>query len=224
LARLLDRLRSYGFVSIRRDPAADALLIEAERFRARVEMPPGVTVVGALERITPVARDADLSLRFHLAAVDMRSVAAVCRQMPALGLATPENAPGLWLVLQAGIVVVYARSFDGNAALGGRWRPEGEEERVLHQALLDGRSAIFAHADHTPHRAGLYMDGEMSINEVGIHPEELPNVAAMCEAQAARFQAEADRLLASIQDVLVPSGSQSEIFGTLPPSPAADDE
>lgn len=220
LEATIQRLGAYGYRAIRQDAGGDALLLEAERFRARVTIQSGETLLATLERVVQVAQDADLSLRLHLAALDMVSVGTTCRVMLTDGLATPEKNPPLWRLLQAGIVVVYVRPFNGRAALGGRWRPERDDWRVLHDALLEGRDKIFAHADHTPHRAALYLEGELSIVEPGIHPEKLPNLRAMCEAQAARFQAEADRLLASVNDVLVPSGSLSETFDTTPLSAA----
>lgn len=214
------RLAAYGYLSIRSDTGGAALLLEAERARAIVTIRPGETVLATLERVVQAASDGDHAIRFHFAALDMHSVATTCRQMVSNNLATPEQNPPLWRLLQAGIHVVYARPFSGNAEIGGRWRPEGEEQRVLHDELLKGRSKIFAHANHTPHRAALYLEGVLNLVEPGIHPDVLPDVAAMCETQAARFQTEADRLLASVSAVLVPSGSLSETFGTQPPSSA----
>jgi hypothetical protein len=123
----------------------------------------------------------------------------------------------MWRLLQTGIVVTYARSFDGKAKLGGRWRPTDEEQRRLHNGIIGGRGEMLAHADNTPHRAALYIGGELNIVEPGLHPEVLSDMATMCEVQAERFETEANRLLESIKDVLVPSGSLSEAFGTLRP-------
>ncbi len=107
-------------------------------------------------------------------------------------------------VIETGMVATYARPYiqSSEAGLGKKWWPKGEEDRKLHDQLVELRSEYHVHADHT---------AERRLENLGILYEDesrprwteswsrLPNwklreVEALSTRQAALFEAEAARL------------------------------
>jgi hypothetical protein len=170
-------------------------------------------IASALKALLDHIRLPYLYLRLRLAADDMASV-----NTAALELARYRHRPGspgpvghnpygrVEDVLEAGLVVVYARSFTGNASLGRKWQPEIPEDRDLHERLLVARDVLHAHADHTAYRS--VVDPQEVLGNVKVSPmvahERMPGdilraIAALCERQQLRFEAEAARVYAAFR-------------------------
>lgn len=177
--------------------------------RLRIDESGEAAVTAAVHTLVDRLEIADQWMRLGLAATDMESVAAAAAALaphrPAPGSAEePLHNPFAPVddILDVGLVVTYARSFTGKAELGSKWRPPAGPDRDLHQALIAARSRVYAHADHTAHRS--IIDTSRLLGEEGepvfgvahtrISGETLRRLAAMCEAQAARFAVAAAEL------------------------------
>jgi len=78
---------------------------------------------------------------------------------------------------------------------------------------MEARRHIYVHADHTAYRAIWHAPGGKPVlTEIALIAEVLVKITSMCLTQAARFDAEANRLYPEFEGALVPSGSQSSIF------------
>jgi len=167
-------------------------------------------IAAAIDRLADEIRVPDLYVRLRLAAADMALVSTAATQ-----LAQHRHRPGspepvghnpyapIEPVLEAGIVVVYARNFTGGAALGRRWRPTSEEDRTLHKLLMVARSAVHAHADHTAYRSIVDTTAMLGMMESGptfgvthsqMSADTLREIAALCDRQRDRFDAKARAL------------------------------
>jgi hypothetical protein len=167
-------------------------------------------IVTALNELSRGAATYEQLRRMHIALTDMELVAIAARE-----LARHRHTPGdedaevghdpYWQVseiLEAGLVVVYARSFTGKAKLGGRWRPQGDEDLELHNGLLEARGRVHAHADFVSERTLINttemfdMEGPPVYAEARTHMsrEELEAIAVLCDKQRDRFYVEAGRL------------------------------
>lgn len=219
--KITGRLRSFGVASLdhegsESDPSA--LMFRTPRFRGRAplnqarEQPVTAALASLIEELSVI----DAFVRLRLAASDMETVAhcardvARYRHVPGADGPVPHNPYAVVEdVLEAGLVVVYARSFTGDASLGKRWRPEGEDDVPLHDALMAARSHIHAHADHTAHRslvdtnALLGGDGPASfgVAVTRISAEVLERIADMCARQEERFRLAGDELEADVQRI-----------------------
>jgi len=151
----------------------------------------------------------DLLTRLHIASTDMELVGGAARELGRYrhvigGADSPVHDPHALVtdVAEVGIVVMYARSFTGRAALGNRWKPKDPEQLALHNALVMARSSDHAHADFTPARrlvdtnAMLGGDGPPIYAEqrARFSKEQLLAIAELCEAQGARFYIAAGEL------------------------------
>jgi hypothetical protein len=159
-------------------------------------------VATAIEDLAEGLARFDLLTRLHIAMTDMDLIATTARELaryrhPIGGDEEPVHSP-YTLVEQAaevGLVVMYARSFTGDAKLGDQWRPEDKGDRQLHRRLLDLRHQVHAHADFTDARtlvdttSMLGGDGPPIYAEVRaqLSRQELTAIAELCERQFARF-------------------------------------
>ena len=221
VARLLRPFARAGFTGLKLDSSGRQLLLVAPRYRVKIRLDPDpAPVTAALTRHVPTVRAMDHWTRFTWAAYDMNGVATAAQ---ALAPHRPDES-GTMPATQnpyrdveratlVGLVALYARPFTGRAGLGAKWWPEDEEELALHKSLMEARRHIYVHADHTAYRAIWHAPGERPVlTEIALIAEVLVKIASMCLTQAARFDAEANRLYPEFEGVLVPSGSQSPLF------------
>jgi hypothetical protein len=156
----------------------------------------------ALDRLVDELQTFDKIVRLRLAAKDLELAAHA-----ASGLIEAADYRGsarvYERVIETGMVVTYARPFlpSNEAGLGGRWRPTDENERALHDELVDLRGEYHAHASHTPQRrleimSGFFESGPPILAEswTKLPVEKLLLLKEMASRQAERFADEADRL------------------------------
>ena len=139
----------------------------------------------------------------------MSLVAEAARQLAQYGFdpgsrAGPVHSPFAVVeeVMEVGLVVMYARSFTGNARLGESWRPTDAAGRALHQALIDARNGMYAHADWTNSRTLVDTNAMLGIAGPPVLAEQrsrtskgrLVEIADLAERQSARFLEAAGRL------------------------------
>jgi hypothetical protein len=218
----LGRLRQGGAVEVyvarQTDPGAllpistaeqeqgpPVIVVRARRFIAseRIDRQESRTPVrDALDRLVREFQAFDRIARFRFAARDMELASQA-----ADGLIEAEagrgSARAFQRVIETGMVVTYARPFlpSNEAGLPKGWWPTDEEERRLHDELIDLRGEYHAHATHTPQRRLEIMHGftesgrpilAESWTELPVWKLELLNRIAT--QQAERFKAEAERL------------------------------
>lgn len=189
----------------------DAIATRGPRFQCRVAITHSSAKPTTHAMVTLVEALAELDdyVRLRLAAADMESVAfcaselAKYRHVPgSLGPVPHSPWASVEDLLEVALVVVYCRSFTGDARLRDSWLPPAGEDRRLHDALMTRRSHVDAHADHTAHRslvdttAVLGGDGppELALAWTQSSAQGLRSVAEMCERQRVRFAAAADEM------------------------------
>jgi len=180
-----------------------AIVVKGRRVVATDEIDWQNGFAKSLDRVVSLTTGFDKVGRFRFAATDMRLAADSAR---ALIAAEDEDGPARMFdrVLETGTVVTYARPFlDSNEApLGQTWWPNDEDDRRLHNEILELRHEYHAHAAHTSRRR--------LENVNWLHPraqrpmwaeswETLPthklrSLIDLAERQARDFAAEADRL------------------------------
>lgn len=158
----------------------------------------------ALEELVAALADYDRIARFQFAASDMELVAHAAEGLIEAREHRDRQAPARLFerVIETGMVVTYARPFLQNQpGLGGRWRPEDEAGRALHEELVALRGEYHAHAEHTRHRGLEMMPGPTESSRPilaeswsQLPVDKLRLLQEVAERQARRFDAEADRL------------------------------
>jgi hypothetical protein len=141
--------------------------------------------------------------RMHLAWTDLDLVRHAARE-----LADDQERPNdeqkffyIDNVIELGIVCMYARAWTGSERLPARWRPESEEDRALHEEILDLRNKLFAHSDRSPRRALININSDKP-DEPAVFAEQrdplradfLRNIADLCDRQYERLWLETGRL------------------------------
>jgi hypothetical protein len=117
----------------------------------------------------------------------------------------PEVSPTVNVdpITEAGVVVMYARTYTGSAKLGDRWLPQGEEDRALHRYLMNERNTTYAHYDWSDSRA--LVDNNVVLGLQGapmilveirsrMSRDVLMRVADLAQRQSSRFYEESGRL------------------------------
>jgi len=160
-------------------------------------------VAAALLRIADFAETFNELRRFRLAALDMRSV-----ETTALAL-LEHDGPARFFerMLNTAVVVTYARPYlSGPMRLADLWHPK-DDDLPLHKFVIHTlRHPYHAHPDRTRHRtlidttAFLGIKGPPTFREGwhSLRDDELEAIADLAQRQAARLEAEADRLGAAL--------------------------
>jgi hypothetical protein len=131
--------------------------------------------------------------RLLLAAQDMNDCSAAAAE-----LLTRIAPSSLARALETAIVVCYARPWGRSnriGALEARWGPETPEDLALHEELIRLRDKVYAHTDDEIKARDIEDMSELlgtnhPVFAPGWHPietEALPRIAALAEAQRARF-------------------------------------
>jgi hypothetical protein len=223
LDKLLSRLGAAGVTQLGIDGAPERperITYRGPRYRGHVALDYSLDapLTVALSRLAKEVQLVDLYVRLRLAAADMAAVSVAATQ-----LAQYRHRPGspepvthnpfaiVEEVLEAGLVVVYARSFTGHAQLPRSFWSTSDDDRDLHEQLMMARSAIHAHADHTAYRSivnttamlGMEAEPSLSVAHTQMPAETLRKIAALCDRQLARLDAEAKTIYPRLRRHLV---------------------
>ena len=109
-------------------------------------------VADAVDEAVEVAHEWDLLRRLHSALMDMDQIVHAARQL--LDSKETEEVgvlDAMHEVIETGLVTMYARHFDGDRQLPGRWWPRGKR-KVTHDKLVERRNTVVAHIDETSER------------------------------------------------------------------------
>jgi hypothetical protein len=203
----------------------DAIAARSPRCRSRIDYARDRPITDAMVNLVEALSPLDGYIRLKLAADDMER-AAFC----ASELAKYRHAPGApgpipespWAavedLLEVAMVVVYCRSFTGDARVGDKWLPPEGDERRLHDALMTWRKHVAAHADHTAYRslvdvnAMLGGKGPPTLGLARTQPsaEGLRAVSEMCERQHARFVEAVSEMEPLVQGAMERAGVRTE--------------
>ncbi len=207
--RVLRQLGRAGITEVDVSDPPEVITAIGPRYRitADINREHETPIASALAEVIDEARAVDSYMRLALAAADMEVVAEAATELarfrPRPGSSEPRLSnvhARIEDVAESGLVVVYARSFTGNASLSRDWWPESEDDRKLHHQLMAMRDEVHAHADHTTERTmipgttsgGIAFSQMLAFNRMW--GDELRDVAGLAERQQARFKKEADRL------------------------------
>jgi hypothetical protein len=145
--------------------------------------------------------------RLELAAGDMRDAAGAAEWFAPRARTLP---PEVARVVEAGIVVVYARPFTNND-IGildrVKYAPRDSRRRELHELLIELRMKLHAHTDTTSLRhvieGVVHQDQRGSAVEMVVetlNPREFEDVARLAREQQARFESAAAEARAKLGD------------------------
>lgn len=167
-------------------------------------------VTDALARLTERVAQFGALRRIHSAWIDMMHVSEAAAYLAnyahrETGTEIPPISPTVAFdaITEAGVAVMYARPYTGNARLGNRWAPQGAEDRALHGHLVNERNTTYAHYDWSDSRS--LVDNNVVLGLQGapvilvevrtrMSHELLIQVADLAQRQSLRFYAEASNL------------------------------
>jgi hypothetical protein len=216
VADITRRLKSAGATSIgfrRRPERLDQIHVTGPGLDLGSDINPFVSstpATTAVRRLAEHVAHFGALRRLHSAWIDMMHVADAAAYLATYahdegGGEIPEMSPTVNIdpITEAGVVVMYARPFTGNAKLGDRWLPEGEEDRALHKYLMNERNTTYAHFDWSDSRA--LVDNNVVLGLQGapmilveirsrMSRDLLMRVAELAQRQSGRFYEESGNL------------------------------